>query len=129
MPRVMIIEDEEDLIYLMRTMFEKHGFETLHALNGKSAYDKLSAIDNEDEIPDLLFLDIMMPEMDGYTFYFKLQENDKLKKIPIIILTAKRQMRDVFEFLPNVCAFIEKPFDPQALIKIANNAIAKNTFI
>jgi CheY-like chemotaxis protein len=69
-------------------------------------------------------LDIMMPEMDGYTFQTKLQEMDEYSGIPIIILTAKGQMKDLFELSSNIFAFVEKPFEPKNLVKIVKDAVA-----
>ena len=123
MSKVMIIEDERDLVYFMRVMLEKHDFEVMEAFNGKDAYETLSIINTEKELPDLLVMDVMMPGMDGYTLQAKLQENDKLKNIPIIILSAKGNMRDLFELASNVFAFTEKPFDPNSLVKLVKDAI------
>jgi DNA-binding response OmpR family regulator len=65
--------------------------------------------------PEFVILDIMMPEMDGYTVNTRLQEKDETSSIPVIILTAKGQMRDLFALGSNVVAFMEKPFDPKGL--------------
>ncbi|MCG2725158.1 MAG: response regulator [Elusimicrobia bacterium] len=123
MPKVMIIDDEKDLVYLLKIVFEKEGFEVSEAFDGNEAYEKLSAVDNMDDIPDVILLDVMMPEMDGYTLQAKLQENEKFNKIPIIILTAKGQMRDLFELSSNVFAFVEKPFEPKNLLEMAKDAV------
>ena len=123
MPKVMIVDDEKDLVYLLKVILEKDGFEVLEAFNGKEAHEMLLAIDNKDNFPDVILLDVMMPEMDGYTLQAKLQENDKFNEIPIIILTAKGQMRDLFELSSNVFAFAEKPFEPKNLVEMAKDAI------
>ena len=123
MPRVMIIDDEKDLVYLLKVILEKDGFEVMEAFDGKEAYEKLLTIVNKDELPEVILLDVMMPEMDGYTLQAKLQDNDKLNEIPIIILTAKGQMRDLFEMSSNVFAFAEKPFEPKNLVEMAKDAI------
>ncbi len=123
MPKVMIIDEEKDLVYLIKVVFEKAGFEVMEAFDGKEAYDQLSAVTDDRELPNVLLLDVMMPGMDGYTLQAKLQESDKLKNIPIIILTAKGQMRDLFELVSNVFAFAEKPFDPKNLVAMANDAL------
>ena len=61
-----------------------------------------------------MILDIMMPEVDGYTVQNKLLEKPETASIPIIILTAKGQMRELFGMAKNVVHYVEKPFDPQA---------------
>jgi len=123
MPKVMIIDDEKDLVYLLKVILEKDSFEVLEAFNGKEAHEMLLAIDDKDNLPDVILLDVMMPEMDGYTLQAKLQENDRFNEIPIIILTAKGQMRDLFELSSNVFAFAEKPFEPKNLVEMAKDAI------
>ncbi len=123
MPKVMIIDDEKDLVYLLKVILEKDGFEVMEAFDGQEAYDKLLAIDKEGELPQVILLDVMMPVMDGYTLQAKLQENEKFNEIPIIILTAKGQMKDLFKLSSNVFAFAEKPFEPKNLVEMAKDAI------
>lgn len=124
MSKVMIVDDEKDVLYLLKVLMERENFQVIEASNGLEAYNKLTS-DNP-EIPDLIILDVMMPEMDGYTFQSKIQEIESLKRIPIIILTAKGKMKDLFELSSNIHAFVEKPFDPKNLIRIVKEAIEKN---
>jgi CheY-like chemotaxis protein len=124
MPKVMVVDDEKDVVYLIRVLMEREKLEVLEAYNGLEAYNKLTARDVDRSIPDAIILDIMMPEMDGYTFQSKLQEIDELCHIPIVILTAKGQMKDLFELSSNIFAFVEKPFEPKNLVKIVKDAIA-----
>ena len=123
MPKVMIIDDEKDLVYLLKVVLEKEGFEVIESFNGKEAYELLSKIEKKADVPDAILLDVMMPEMDGYTFQSKLQENEKLNDIPVIILTARGQMKDLFEISSNVFAFLEKPFEPKNLVKMVKEAV------
>lgn len=114
MPKVMVVDDENDVIELLKLILERDGYEVVTANNGREALEKLESF-----IPDLIILDVMMPEIDGYTVNTHLQKNDKTRSIPVIILSAKEQMRDLFALGSNVTTFIEKPFDPKALrIKI-----------
>lgn len=115
MAKVMIVDDEKDVVTLVRFLMEKDGYEVTDACNGADALDKLGIDPPKADVvlPDLIILDIMMPVMDGYTMQAKLQENEKAKKIPLIVLTAKCQMRDVFQHAS--AAFVEKPFDPKSL--------------
>jgi len=125
MAKVMVIDDEKDVLYLLKVLMEKEGFDVIQASNGLEAYHKLTS-DIDPARPDIIILDIMMPEMDGYTFHAKLQEIEDLRNIPVIILTAKGQMKDLFELSTNICAFIEKPFEPKALIKKVKDCLEKN---
>ena len=124
MAKVMVVDDEKDVVYLIKVLMERERFEELEAFNGLEAYNKLTASDAAKVMPDAIILDIMMPEMDGYTFQSKLQQLDDLREIPIIILTAKGQMKDLFELSSNIFAFVEKPFDPKNLVKIVKEALA-----
>lgn len=125
MAKIMIVDDEKDVLYLLKVLMEKENFQVIEASNGLEAYNKLTA-DNEPSRPDVIILDIMMPEMDGYTLQAKIQEMEDLRKTPIIILTAKGQMKDLFELSSNIHAFVEKSFEPKNLIKIVKEALSKN---
>ncbi|MDD2804752.1 MAG: response regulator [Elusimicrobiales bacterium] len=124
MSKVMVVDDEKDVVYLIKVLLEREKLEVLEAYNGLEAYNKLTSKDPGKVLPDAMILDIMMPEMDGYTLQSKLQEMDDLNHIPIIILTAKGQMKDLFELASNIFAFVEKPFEPKNLVKIVKDAIA-----
>jgi len=124
MSKVMVVDDEKDVVYLIKVLMEREKLEVLEAYNGLEAYNKLTAADGPKLRPDAIILDIMMPEMDGYTFQSKLQEIEDLRDIPIVILTAKGQMKDLFELSSNIFAFVEKPFEPKNLVKIVKDALA-----
>jgi len=109
-PKIMIVDDEKDVVELLSFLLKKDGYEVVSAYNGREALERVEA-----EKPDLMLLDIMMPEVDGYTVYTKMAENEATRNIKIMILTAKGQMRDVFAMATNVAAYIEKPFDPKIL--------------
>ena len=125
MSKVMVVDDEKDVVYLIKVLMEREQFEVLQAYNGLEAYARLTTPEGVKVIPDVIILDIMMPEMDGYTFQSKLQEIEALSGIPIIILTAKGQMKDLFELSSNIFAFVEKPFEPKNLVKIVKDALAR----
>jgi CheY-like chemotaxis protein len=112
MPSIMVVDDEPEIVTLLRFILEKDGYAVSDAHNGQDALDKLVG----GKLPDLIILDIMMPVMDGYTLNMKLQANAVTRGIPILVLTAKGQkMRDLFEMAPNVAAYVQKPFDPKML--------------
>ena len=122
MPKVMVVDDENDVVELIKFMLEKDGHEVITASNGREALEKV-----EPTNPDLIILDIMMPEIDGYTVNTRLQEKDETKSIPVIILTAKGQMRDLFTLGSNIVAFMEKPFDPKHLREKIQDVLSKRT--
>jgi CheY-like chemotaxis protein len=108
--KILVCDDEKDVVELVSFLLEKDGYNVVTAKNGREALEVVAK-----DIPDLILLDVMMPEMDGYTVQTRLQEDPKTREIPVIILTAKGQMRDVFAMSSNVVSYMEKPFDPKAL--------------
>jgi two-component system phosphate regulon response regulator PhoB len=102
-------------------MLEKQGHAVTEAFDGIEALRALGldpatgAVAEERDLPDLIILDVMMPQADGYTVYSRLQANDRTRGMPVMILTAKGKTFDLFEDAAGVAAFMEKPFDPKAL--------------
>lgn len=119
MAKILVVDDEKDVVELLSFLLQKDGYTIVTAANGREAMEKI-----EQETPDLILLDVMMPEMDGYTVQTRLLENPKTKTIPIVILTAKGQLRDVFAVASNVTAYIEKPFDPKTLRQKIKESLA-----
>lgn len=129
MSRILIVDDEAEIVTLLRFVLKNDGHAIDAAGNGVEALERLGvepASDNR--VPDLIILDIMMPVMDGYALNMRLQKEDKTKNIPILVLTAKGQkMRELFELAPNVAAYVQKPFDPKMLRElIASILTGKN---
>ena len=118
----MVVEDEKDVVTLLKFLLEKDGHKVTEAYNGLEALTKMG-VDGEKKmdaspfLPDLILLDVMMPIMDGYSVCTKLQEMESTRKIPVIILTAKGEMRELFD-RANVAAYINKPFDIQKLRQV-----------
>jgi two-component system, OmpR family, alkaline phosphatase synthesis response regulator PhoP len=108
--KILVVDDEKDVVELLKFLLEKDGHTVLTAHNGRDAL-----VMAKQNMPELMLLDVMMPEMDGYTVQTQLLDDTTTKGIPIIILTAKGQLRDVFAMSANVRAYIEKPFDPKTL--------------
>ncbi|MBI5622420.1 MAG: response regulator [Elusimicrobia bacterium] len=128
---ILVVDDEKDTVALLRYMLEKEGHQVLEALDGESAL-KVVGLDpagGEDEappaLPDLILLDVMMPKMDGYSVYSRLQQSARTQSIPVVILTAKGGMGELFDAAPGVTAFLEKPFEPQFLMKHVRDVAAK----
>jgi CheY-like chemotaxis protein len=121
--KILVVDDEKDVVELLKFLLEKDGYQVLTAFNGKEALAMV-----QQTRPDLILLDVMMPEMDGYTVQTQLLDNPNTRSIPIIILTAKGQLRDVFAMSANVKAYMEKPFDPKTLrLKIQESIKEKSS--
>ena len=127
MPVIMVVDDEPDIVTLLRFALEQDGHEVTEAGNGQIALERLGLepVAPALALPDLIVLDIMMPVMDGYQLNMRLQTEARAKDIPILVLTAKGQkMRDLFEMAPNVAAYVQKPFDPKMLRELIAGILA-----
>lgn len=127
---IMVVDDEPEIVTLLRFVLEKEGYKVTEAGNGKIALERLGMDPPKAGIPlpDLMILDIMMPVMDGYALNMKLQSFDATRSIPILVLTAKGQkMRDLFEMAPNVAAYVQKPFDPKTLRELIAGILSGKT--
>ena len=126
-PKVLIVDDEPEIVTLLKAFFEKSGFEVSDSANGELALKHLGVqpANSSVVLPDIVILDIMMPVMDGYALNAKLQADPRTAKIPIVILTAKGQkMRELFEMAPNVAAYVQKPFNPKVLKDLISNLLS-----
>ncbi len=109
--KVLVADDDRNVINIIRYSLEPELFEILEATNGKEALGMVFA-----ESPDILVLDIMMPDMDGYKVCEELKEHDSTKNIPIIILSAKTSVDDKIKAMDlGIDDYIIKPFDPREL--------------
>lgn len=127
MSMILVVDDEPEIVTLLRFVLERDGHKILDASNGAVALERLGVDPPAQgaELPDLIILDIMMPVMDGYTLNSRLQKEGRTKAIPILVLTAKGQkMRDLFEMAPNVAAYVQKPFDPKMLRELISGILA-----
>ena len=110
-PYILVVEDEEPLMLLIRYNLEKEGFEVACAGDGATALDKV-----EEKIPDLIVLDWMLPEMSGIEVMQELRSLEYTKDIPIIMLTARSQEADRLKgFNTGADDYMTKPFSPKEL--------------
>ena len=110
--QIICIEDEPETTNLMKLILAREGYEVLGANGGEEGL----ALVNQ-EIPDLILLDLMMPEMDGTQVFQRLKENEKTRDIPVIVVTAKVQSIDIvlWRQVAKVDDYITKPFRPEEL--------------
>jgi DNA-binding response OmpR family regulator len=90
--KIMIVEDDVFVMDIYQTKLAQEGFEVLSATNGMEGLKKLKAMT---ELPDLMLLDILMPYMDGLEMLAEVKKEEKLKNIPIILLTNLSQKNDI----------------------------------
>jgi len=109
MPRILVIEDEELLRNLYRELLEMKGYHVETANDGKIALEKL----NETRKPDLILLDINMPHMDGVEFLRIIKSNNKLKRVPVIVITGIIQVEKISAALDlGAISYVEKVNSP-----------------
>ena len=110
--RILVVDDDPDILQFVRMNLELDGFETETAESGRRALDIA-----KDLPPDLVLLDVMMPEMDGLTVLRKLRNNTSTANVPVIILTAKALAEDRVKGLDlGADDYITKPFDLEELL-------------
>jgi len=124
--KILIVDDEREQIDFASTILEEHGYLAISASNGVEGMNLVRT-----ETPDLILLDIMMPEKGGIGMYQELKKDGVTRNIPVVIVTGVtrgrnfddqmvRQSRDV----PPPDGYIEKPMNPDAVIKLVNDLLS-----
>ncbi|OSZ77130.1 transcriptional regulator [Chitinophagaceae bacterium IBVUCB2] len=120
--KILIIEDNPDIMDNISEILQLDGYEILKAQNGKQGVE--TAINNG---PDLIICDIMMPVMDGYAVLHMLQKNEKLQNTPFVFLSAKNERTDIRKGMQlGADDYISKPFDPTDLLNVVEVRLKKS---
>jgi DNA-binding response OmpR family regulator len=120
MDRVLIVDDDPMVTRLVRINLELENFEVVEAWDGKTAIGII-----KDKPPDLLLLDIMMPQMDGWEILKRIREDAAMKDLPIVVLTAKVQDEDIARgWRMGADGYIVKPFNPVSLAEALRQVLA-----
>ncbi len=110
--KLLLIDDDPNLILLVKDYLEFRGYTVVTAENGRAALEAL-----EDLTPDMIICDVMMPEMDGYSFVKNVRENPQTSWIPVLFLSAKGQSQDRVKGLSTGAdVYMVKPFEPEELV-------------
>ncbi|MBW4468630.1 MAG: response regulator transcription factor [Pegethrix bostrychoides GSE-TBD4-15B] len=110
--RLLLIDDDPNLILLVKDYLEFRGYEVITAENGQEALDVL-----EKDIPDMIICDVMMPQMDGYSLVENVRKNPRTSWIPVLFLSAKGQSQDRVKGLnTGADVYMVKPFEPEELV-------------
>ena len=119
---ILCIEDEQEMIDLMRLILSRRGFEILGANGGKEGLEIIRK-----NHPDLVLLDLMMPEMDWWEVYQQMKADETTKDIPVIVVTAKAQSIDkvLGLHIAKVDDYIAKPFSPQELLASVDSVLGR----
>jgi len=110
--KLLLIDDDPNLILLVKDYLEFRGYEVMAAGNGREALEILNL-----HLPDMIICDVMMPEMDGYAFVNKIRQDSRTSSIPIMFLSAKGQSQDKIKGLTTGAdIYMIKPFEPEELV-------------
>ncbi len=119
--KIVLAEDEPQIARLIEFKLKKEGYEVTWKENGEEALRAIKA-----DKPDLILLDIMMPVMDGYEVLRRVKEDESLKDIPVIMLTARAQEKDVVKGIGSGAEdYITKPFHPAELLARVKRILGK----
>ncbi|MFB3057498.1 MAG: response regulator transcription factor, partial [Ignavibacteriaceae bacterium] len=119
MKRILVIDDLHENVFLLQDRLEHEGYEVLTAYDGKSGIEKAIT-----EIPDLILLDVMMPDINGFDVCKTLVNDSKTSTIPIILVTAKTDVEDTKEGLDaGAYGYIKKPFNKVELLARVKSAL------
>lgn len=119
---ILCVEDEPEMIDLIRLILGRRGFEVKGANGGVEGLKMI-----HQEKPDLILLDLMMPDMDGWEVYQQIKADEKTRGIPVIVVTAKAQSIDkvLGLHIAKVDDYIAKPFNPQELLASVERVLQK----
>lgn len=120
--RILCIEDEPEMIDLIRLILGRRGFEVSGAAGGLEGLKAVHA-----QHPDLVLLDLMMPDMDGWEVYQQIKADETTRRIPVIVVTAKAQSIDkvLGLHIAKVDDYIAKPFSPQELLSSVEKVLGQ----
>jgi CheY-like chemotaxis protein len=118
--RVLVVDDEPDVLLLCRVNLEFEGYEVMEAADGVEAMSRV-----RERRPDVILLDVMMPRMDGWQVLTELKSDEQLRDIPVVMLTAKVQDQDQIRgWSSGASEYITKPFSPLSLSQVLEDVLA-----
>jgi DNA-binding response OmpR family regulator len=119
--QIVYIEDEQEMIDLVRLILSRKGYDVMGANGGREGLDLV-----REKLPDLVLLDLMMPDMDGWDVYQQIRAEEATRNIPVIVITAKAQSIDkvLGLHIAKVNAYISKPFSPHDLVESVERVLS-----
>lgn len=118
--KILVCDDERHIVRLIQVNLERQGYQVVTAFDGKEGLEKIKA-----EKPNCVVLDVMMPYMDGFEVLKSLRRDPETENLPVIMLTAKAQDKDVFEgYHYGADMYLTKPFNPMELVTFVKRITA-----
>ena len=121
--RIVCVEDEPEMIDLLKLILGRKGYEVHGANGGRAGLDAIRKVN-----PDVVLLDLMMPDIDGWEVYQQLKADDRTRQIPVIVVTAKAQSIDkvLGLHIAKVDDYISKPFSPKELLNSVESVLKRS---
>ena len=120
MKKIIIVDDEPNIVMTLEYAFKKQDFEVYIARDGSEAIEILETV-----VPDVIMLDIMMPKVDGYQTLQIIKENEKLEHTKVVFLTAKNKASDIEKGLKlGADKYLTKPFSVKKIVSEINELVA-----
>ena len=120
--KVLVCDDERHIVRLIQVNLERQGYNVVTAFDGKEGLEKIRA-----EKPNVVVLDVMMPYMDGFEVLKTIRREPETENLPVIMLTAKAQDKDVFEgYHYGADMYLTKPFNPMELVTFVKRIVQGN---
>lgn len=114
---ILLVEDEEDIAFLLRFLLERNGYQVEHAEEGKQALERIAHGTSGSQVPDLVLLDMMLPYHDGLEILARLRAQPAWEAVPVVMLTAKAREADIVRALElGADDYVTKPFQPDELL-------------
>ena len=121
--KILVCDDERSIVRLIQVNLERQGWSVVTAYDGKEGLEKVKS-----DKPDIVVLDVMMPYMDGFEVLKNLRRDPEYQNLPVVMLTAKAQDKDVFEgYHVGADVYLTKPFNPMELVTFIKRIIAGGT--
>jgi DNA-binding response OmpR family regulator len=118
MAKILVVDDEPDILLMLRMALEDEGYDVVLAADGEMAMARI-----EEHSPDLVVLDLMMPVLDGYGVLGRLQSSGST--LPVVVLSARNDQADVDRALSlGAAEFMSKPFDLDRLLALVESKLA-----
>lgn len=118
--RIVSIEDDPEMRALLQLIFERQGYRVVSAKDGNIGLEMIKGLR-----PDVLLLDLMLPDIDGWDLYRQLKSDDDLSQLPVVVVSARDPEQDALEGFQVIKtdSFIRKPFEVQELVNVVKSML------
>ncbi len=120
-PRILVVDDRQSIVEVLRLFLQMRGYETREAYDGRTALELIRR-----DRPDLILLDLIMPERTGFEVLREVQADEQLCRIPVIVMTARSEVGELpTEDLQGAAALLRKPFDLEEVARLVSQTLVE----